>query len=195
MQPPLSTSTSPPSTRLVLLAQRHVSNVEHPLGCLSSSSQFSGRLKCVVCLQVAITDALINRGMLLLRPEHVVMLGGEVMLPSAVLECEGFPFLISTASPACRWRGWRQRGGGPSSAGTSLQVCGHQATTRCPSHPGMQAALPVECWQNKKLAGRIKTKCMCVRSQHRDQGGPRRPTNTRHLRGGGGCCVARGRRA
>ena len=31
-----------------------------------------------VLLQVAITDAPVKRGMLLLRPEHVTVLGGEV---------------------------------------------------------------------------------------------------------------------
>ncbi len=38
--------------------------------------------------QVAITDAPIKRGMLLLRPEHVVVLGGEVSLSGLLIRLE-----------------------------------------------------------------------------------------------------------
>ena len=82
MQLPLSTSTFLPSARLALQAQRQADTKYSPVLLLHPLIALVRTHERAVPNQVAITDAPIRRGMLLLRPEHVVLLGGEVMLPS-----------------------------------------------------------------------------------------------------------------
>ena len=77
--------------------------------------------------QVAITDAPVKRGMLLLRPEHVVVLGGEVSLQRSLpwlWQCSVgsiFPDVMPQMYLR-RSRGLRRHAGKQWSAGTSQRV-------------------------------------------------------------------------